>query len=134
MEKLVISLKEGDILVFLFILLIINLMIITIRIKINFKDFEFNSQAKEHLKKNYKTEITIYTFNFIPILKLKITNEKIKKILNNEKIKKTIDEQKTKIIKNKNDIDIRDIKEIKNIKIEVSEINLNILLGTEDAL
>ena len=125
--------KEGDILVFLLILLIIILMIITIKTKIRFKDFEFSSQNKEHLNKNYKIEMIIYTFNFIPILKLKVTNKKINKVLSNEKIRKAINEQKTKIIENRKDIDIEAIKEIKNIKIEIDEINLNISLGTEDA-
>ena len=118
---------------FLFILLIIILMIITIRIKIKLENFEFNSQNKEHLKKNYKAEIIIYTLNLIPILKFKITDKKIKKLFNNEKIKKAIDMQKTKIIENKKDIDIKSIKEIKNIKIEINEMKLNILVGTEDA-
>lgn len=108
-------------------------MIITIRIKIKFKDFEFSSQNKEHLNKNYKIEIAMYTFKFIPIFKIKITNKKIKKALSNEKIRKKINEQKTKIIENRKDIDIEAIKEIKNIKIEIDEIKLDILLGTEDA-
>ena len=109
-------------------------MIITIRIKIKFKDFEFSSQKKEHLNKNYKIEITIYTFNFIPISKLKITNKKINKALSNEKIRKVINEQKTKIIENRKNIDIEAIKEIKNIKMEIDEMNLKISLGTEDAV
>ena len=119
--------------VFLFFFLIILLMIITVRIKIKFKYFEFNSQNKEHLNKNYKIEVIIYIFNLLPIIKLKITNKKIQKILNNEKIKKAINEQKTKIIENRNDIDINTIKGIKNIKIEIQEMNLKIQLGTEDA-
>ena len=118
---------------FLLICLIIILMIITIRIKIEFKNFEFNSQNKEHVNKNYKIEITIYAFNFIPISKLKITNKKINKALSNEKIRKAINEQKTKIIENRKDIDIEAIKEIKNIKMKIDEMNLIISLGTEDA-
>lgn len=108
-------------------------MIITIRIKIKFIDFEFSSQNKEHLNRNYKIEITVYTFNLIPILKLKITNKKIQKMFDNEKIRKAINEQKAKIIENRKDIDLKSIKEIKNIRIEIDEMNLNILLGTEDA-
>ena len=101
--------------------------------KIKFNNFEFSSQNKEHLNKNYKIEIIIYTFNFIPILKLKITNKKINKALSNEKIRKAIKEQKTKIIENRKNIDIEAIKEIKNIKMEIKKMNLNIALGTEDA-
>ena len=119
--------------VFIFILLIIILMIITIKIKIEFKDLKFSSQNKEHLNKNYKIEIVIYTFKFIPILKFKITNKKIKDALNNEKIKKMINNQKTNIIENRKDIDVKAIKKIKNIKIEIDTIDLNISLGTEDA-
>ena len=108
-------------------------MIITIRIKIKFKNFEFSSQNKEHINKNYKIEITIYSFNFIPIAKLKITNKKINKALSNEKIRKAINEQKTKIIENRKNIDIEAIKEIKNLKMKIDEMNLIISLGTEDA-
>lgn len=133
MEKLVILLKEGDIVAFIFILLIIILMIITIKIKIEFKDIKFSSQSKEHLEKNYKIKIVMYIFNFIPILKLNITNKKLKEALNNNKIRKIINKQKTDIIENRKNIDIKTIKEIKNIKIEIDEIDLNISLGTEDA-
>ncbi len=118
--------------IFFFILLIITL-IITIRIKIQFKNIQFKTQSQEHINKNYKIEITIKTLNFIPILKLKITNQKVNKLLNNEKIRKTINKQKQKIIENKNNIDIKDVKAIKNIKIQIDEMNLNIELGTEDA-
>lgn len=118
---------------FLFILLIIILMIITIKIKIDFEDFKFNSQNKKHLDKNYKVKIIIKIFNFIPIFKLKITNNKIEKALKNEKVRQVIDKQKIDILENKKDIDLKTLKEIKKIKIEINEMNLNILLGTEDA-
>lgn len=120
--------------VFLLILLIIILIIITIKIKVQFTDFEFNSLNKEYLNKNYKIESIIYIFNLIPILKFKITNEKIKKIISNEKIRKTIKEQKINIIKNKQEIDKEMIKGLKNIKIEIEEMNLEISVGTENAL
>lgn len=118
---------------FLFILLIIILMIITIKIKIHFEDFKFNSQNKKYLDKNYKVKIIIYIFNFIPIFKLKITNNKIEKALKNEKVRQVIDKQKIDILENKKDIDLKLLKEIKNIKIDIHEINLNILLGTENS-
>ena len=119
--------------VFLFILLIIVLMIITIRIKYEIKELKFKSLEKDHFNKNYEVKIIIYTFNFIPILKLTITNKKIKKTLSNEKVRKIIDKQKTVIIENRKDIDIKAIKEIKNIKIKIDEMNLNIQIGAENA-
>ena len=119
--------------VFLFILLIIILIIITIRIKFQFKDFKFTSLEKEHLNKDYEIEIIIYTFQKIPILKTRITNEKIQSLLNNEKIKEVIKKQETKIFENKNDIDKQVIKGVKSIKLEIEEIDLKLSIGTEDA-
>lgn len=119
--------------VFLFVLLIMFFIILTIKIKLEIKNFEFNSQEKEHIRKNYLIQLTIYTFKFIPIFRFKITNKKIIKTLNNEKVKEKIKQQKKKIIEKRKDIDIRVIKELKNIKIRIDEMNLNILIGTEDA-
>ena len=119
--------------VFLFIFLIIILMLITIRIKFEFENFKFTSLSKEHLNKDYEIKVTIYTFTKIPILKIKINKQKIQKIMNNEKIRKTIKKQETKIIENKKDIDKELIKGLKNIKLETEEMNLQILIGTENA-
>ena len=118
--------------VFLLIfLIIIILMVITLKIKINFTDFEFNTQKHNKFKKDYKIKITIYTFNKIPIIKTKITNEKVQQIIKNPKIKEAIKKQETKLIENRKDIDINVIKSIKNIEIE--EIQLKITIGTENA-
>ena len=119
--------------VFLLIFLIIILMVITLKIKINFTDFEFNTQKHNKLEKDYKIKITIYTFNKIPIIKTKITNEKIQQIIKNPKIKEAIKNQETKLIENRKDIDINVIKSIKNIKIEIEKIQLKITIGTENA-
>ena len=108
-------------------------MVITLKIKINFTDFEFNTQKHNKLEKDYKIKITIYTFNKIPIIKTKITNEKIQQIIKNPKIKEAIKNQETKLIENRKDIDINVIKSIKNIKIEIEEIQLKITIGTENA-
>lgn len=120
--------------VFLFIFLIMILIFITIRIKFEFKNLKFTSLSKEHLNKNYEIKFTIYTFTKIPIFKIKMNNEKIKKIMNNEKIRKTIEKQETKIIENRKDIDKEVVKGLKNIRLEIEEMNLKILIGTENAL
>ena len=119
--------------VFLFAFLIMILIFITIRIKFEFENFKFTSLSKEHLNRDYEIQFTIYTFIKIPILKTKINNEKIQKIINNEKIRKIIKKQETKIIENRKDIDKQVIKGLKNIKLEVEEMNLQILIGTENA-
>lgn len=119
--------------IFLFIFLVIILMILTIRVKFEFIDFKFTSLPKEHLNNNYKIKIIVYIFEKIPILVLKITNEKIQKAMKNEKLKKVVKNQETKIIENRKNIDKELIKSLKNIKLQVEEMNLQISLGTEDA-
>ena len=109
-------------------------MIITIRIKFEFINLRFTSLEKEHLNKNYEIKVTIYTFQKIPILKVKITNKKLQKAINNEKIKEKIKRQETKIFEKTKDIDKQQIlKGLKSIKFEIDEMNLNVQVGTEDA-
>lgn len=120
--------------VFLLIILMIILALITIRIKVEFINFEFKSENKEHLNNNYLIKITIYIFQSITIFKLKLTNTKINKIKNNKKIQEKIKKQEKKLIENKQNIDIATLKKIfKNIKININEVNLKIMLGTENA-
>ena len=115
--------------VFLLIFLIMFLALITIRIQIKLKNVEFNSNKQEHFNKNFIVEIKLYIFNFIPILKSKITNKKILKIINNEKIKKEL-----KLVENRKDIDIKTtINLLKNIKVQIDEMKLDVTVGTEDA-
>ena len=119
--------------VFLLIFLIIILIIITIRIKFEFINLRFTSLEKEHLNKNYEIKITIYILQKIPILKTKITNKKLKKVINNERIKETIKEQEEKIFRNTKDMEKQTIKGLKSLRIEIEEMNLKIFIGTEDA-
>ena len=118
---------------FLFIMLIIILIILTIRIKIQFLNFYFNSQSNKHLKDNYEIKLIIYTFFKLPIFKIRINSGKIQNIINNEKVKFVIKKQELKIVENKKDIDKYLIKQLKNIRIDIKEMNLKILIGTEDA-
>lgn len=108
-------------------------MSITIKIKFEIQNLKISTNEKPHLNKKYQIKIVIYTLGFIPILKLKLNNQKIKKIINNQKIKEKIKQQETKIIENKANIDKELITSLKNIKTEVKEINLKIRIGTENA-
>ena len=119
--------------IFLLIFLIILLSILTIKIKIEIINLKFISKNQNKLNKNYKIKITIYTFFKIPVLLLKITNEKIQKIINNENFIKTIKKQELKLIKNKNDIDVEVIQGLKSVKLEIEEMDLKIDIGTENA-
>ena len=119
--------------VFLFIILMIMVIFITIKIKFEIQNLKISTNEKPHLNKKYQIKIVIYTLGFIPILKMKLNNKKIKKIINNQKIKEKIKQQETKIIENKANIDKELITSLKNIKTEVKEINLKIRIGTENA-
>ena len=141
--------------VFLFIILIILLMIITIKIKFEIQNLKISTNENPHLNKKYQIKIIIYTFGIIPILKIKLNNKKIQKIINNQTIKEKIKQQEnnkkiqkiinnqtikekikqqeTKIIENKANIDKELIMSLKNIKTEIKEINLKIMIGTENA-
>lgn len=119
--------------VFLLIFLIIILAIITIRIQIKLTNIEFSSSNKEHFNKNYLVEIKLYIFNLIPILKFKITNDTILKLINNEKIKKELKKQEIKLVENRKDIDLKTINSLKNIKVQIDEMRLDVTVGTEDA-
>ena len=118
---------------FLFIILMIMIIFITIKIKFEIQNLKISTNEKPHLNKKYQIKIVIYTLGFIPILKIKLNNQKIKKIINNQKIKEKIKQQETKIIENKANIDKELITSLKNIKTEVKEINLKIRIGTENA-
>ena len=119
--------------VFLFIILMIMVIFITIKIKFEIQNLKISTNEKPHLNKKYQIKIVIYTLGFIPILKMKLNNKKIKKIINNQKIKEKIKQQETKIIENKANIDKELISSLKNIKTEIKEINLKIRIGTENA-
>lgn len=118
---------------FLFILFIIVLMVITIRIKFEVENLKFSTDDNLHLNSKYEIKIKIFTFGIIPIFNMKLNNRKILKIRDNPKIKEKIKQQKTKIIENKANIDKELITSLKNIQTEIKEINLKILIGTEDA-
>ena len=119
--------------VFLFIILMIIIIFITIKIKFEIQNLKISTNEKTHLNKKYQIKIVIYTLGFIPILKIKLNNKKIKKIIKNQKIREKIKQQETKIIENKANIDKELITSLKNIKTEIKEINLKIRIGTENA-
>ena len=88
------------ILVFLYILMalaIILILLIFSKIQIKIENFKFSSQLPKHTNKEYKIIFKLYILSKIPILKIIITEEKIKKL----KLKEKIKEMETKIIEKK---------------------------------
>lgn len=130
-------------------LLILFILIITMKIKIEIINMQFSSQkhkylsssqkTKEtHFNRKYQLKISVYILNKIPILKFVVTPQKIEKLNQKtnfeQKIKEKINEQELFKITETYNIK-RDVKEIiKNIKINVENLNLELQLGTENAM
>ena len=120
--------------VFLFYL-IITLIIIAIlllfsKIRIEIINFKFTSLNKRHINKEYKFVLKLYILGKIPILKINITKTKLEK----QKIKEKLEKIDIKAIQNKIKIDKNFFKAIKKINMQVKKINLNMELGTENAM
>lgn len=63
----------------LLIAIFINSIIFS-KIKIEIKDFKFSTQTKTHINKDYKIIFKLYAFKLIPIFKISIRKQKIKKL------------------------------------------------------
>ena len=121
------------ILVFLYILMalaIILILLIFSKIQIKIENFKFSSQLPKHTNKEYKIIFKLYILSKIPILKIIITEEKIKKL----KLKEKIKEMETKIIEKKDILNKNIIKSIKKVELTIKKLDLKIDLGTENAI
>lgn len=119
---------------FLFILLIIailiNVIILLSKIQIQIKNVHFNSsKPKGKLDANYKIIIIVYILKKIPILKINVTQSKLRKL----KLKEKVRQAEIDIIQNKKKIDKEIVRELRKIKVQIKYWNLELLLGTEDA-
>ena len=132
MEKLILNPgKEELILVFIYFLLLIFILIILLTfsiIRIEIHNFEFNSQIKGFTNKDYKIYFKLYILKFIPILKIRIDDKKIRKKLNDNKFKEKTQKFEQEIFSRKITLGA-----FKNLAFEIKKLNLNIELGTEDA-
>lgn len=136
MEKLI---PEG-IMVLVFILfgiviflltLFILLLLSTIRIEIkNLKIGNKEVENQTRIKDNYEVKIGVYFLEKIPILWIRLNNKKVRKIYHSKRLEK-IDLKKieTTIPFNKQTLQI-----IKQIKIRILKLNLQVAIGTEDAV
>lgn len=121
--------------VFLFVfIMIIIIVYIIISLKINFKieTFNYNSMLPKKVKLKYNILITIYIFNKIPIIKIKLTTKSWNKI--RQKVKKRIDEIDVTDIERDREINKKILEITKMLKINIKDFNLRLELGTEDAI
>ena len=117
---------------FIIIILIIMLLLAFAKIKIKIENVNISTERilKRHINKNYKLTISVYILAKIPILKIKITKDK----LENLKVKNKIQQLDVKLLENKEIFNIDILKTIlKNLKIKIQYLNLKLEIGTEDA-
>lgn len=136
MERIILKLrKEAIILFFFYIILaiIFILIILTIftTIKIHIENIRYSTDKIQgrHLNKNYKIIIKLYLFEKINYLKLDITKKEMEKDI----LQINMNKFKQKMIRDKNQFDIKTLKSLKYLKVEINEINLEAYIGLEDA-
>ena len=115
--------------VFLFILLIIFLLLLFSKIRIEVINFKFSSMTPRHINKDYRIVIKLCILGKIPILKINITKTKLERLKVKEKIKQ-IDFE---VLKDSKQFDKKLIEAVKKLNVIIPNINLKIELGTENA-
>ena len=123
-------------LIFLLIILIIFLCLITIKVKIKIVNLELNTLKGKgnYIKEDFFAVITIYILEKIPIWKIKINKEKLKKIQTSNRINKIKNNFNQKFIENKNDFDKNIFLMLNKFPTSLHDVNLNIEIGTESIM
>ena len=110
-------------------LIIIAILLLFSKIRIEIINFKFTSLNKRHINKEYKFVLKLYILGKIPILKINITKTKLEK----QKIKEKIEKIDMKAIQDKVKVDKNFFKAIKKINLKIEKFNLNMEIGTENA-
>lgn len=121
------------ILVFTFILIYITILIITLLLSvlsIRIERMNISNYSKEKLLKDYEFHIELKLLNKIKILDIIINKAFIEKMQLKDKFNNINLSQLRKDIPNKKEI--KNI--IKKLNIDISQLNLNIDIGTEDVI
>ena len=114
--------------VFLFLVITLILLLLFSRIRVEVENFKFISSLPKHVNKDYLISFKLCILKKIPIIKIKITDDKMKKFKLKEKL------EKVDIKKLEKDISIKKIKEVsKKSKFIIKKFNLKIEIGTENA-
>lgn len=114
----------------LFIIVLIFTMLILSTIKLEIKDFIYDSTRPKSKKiSQYKIIIRLKLFNKLTWLKIKITKEQIAKAINNKLVKKIMLKRMEKFKENKN-IEVKKLKVLKKLNINTDKLKLYIKLDT----
>lgn len=113
-----------------FVIALIFTMLILSTIKLEVKDFIYDSTKPKSKKiSHYKIIIRLKLFNRLTWLKVKITKEKITKSISNKLAKKIILKNMKKFKENKN-IEVKKIKVLKKLNINTDKLKLYIRMDT----
>ena len=107
----------------------------TSKIEIKIENLIITSQTKKHINDKYKIIIKMYVFNKIPIIKITLTENKLKKIYTKLKMKEKIRKFEEEIYINKDKFDLKLLNAIREFNkcIKIVDLKLKIQLGTENA-
>ena len=120
-------------LLILFFLLAICIVIVTLKIRINFENIQISNidenRKKSKLKHSYTINLEIIVLRHLKIIKIKLDKEKVSRILKNIKPDlNNIDMRRE--IKNRNEL----IANFKSLKTVFKELNFNLEIGTNDII
>ena len=111
---------------FIFVLLLFDILIFS-SIKIKVKNLKIDNSK---IKEGYELNVLIYFLNKIPIYRIKLNSNKLKKIQNSKRFKRIKAQNFHEIIPSIKDL----FKLINYISIEIQKLNLNLSIGTENAV
>ena len=115
----------------LIMILILKIILMFSKINICIKNIKISSDKinGRYIREDYKIVFKITLFKILKILEISITKDKLERV----RIKEKIEKIKNKVKENNTKIDMETLKEIKNIDFKISDLNLIIKLGTENA-
>ena len=121
------------ILFFLYVILVIFIISIILTlftsIEIEIKNLNYTGNKKERINKNYKVIIKLYLFEKIKYLNISIEANQFKK----EKILNHLNKLEQKMMSAKNNVDIKILDILKNAKLQIISLDLQLDISLEDA-
>lgn len=114
----------------LFIIALIFTMLILSTMKLEIKDFIYDSTKPKSKKiSQYKIIIRLKLFNKLTWIKIKITKEQIAKAISNKLVKRIMLKRMEKFKENKN-IEVKKLKVLKKLNINIDKLKLYIKIDT----
>ena len=113
----------------IFIISIILTLFTSIEIEIKNLNYTGNKNKQERINKNYKIIIKLYLFEKIKYLNISIEENQFKK----EKILNHLNKLEQKMMSAKNNVDIKILDILKNAKLQIISLDLQLDISLEDA-